>query len=150
MRPVHRLAALWLLTVALPAIGADKQPVPPKAEQDPIRTRLKTLFKAEYTKADRSAAVALAAKLMDRAAEEKEDAATRYVMLTEAVALAVKAGDIELAVRAARQIDQDFNDPDLKESLATAFAENYGGKDRLDVYRALAAGELSRPAAGAD
>ncbi|MDB5307539.1 MAG: hypothetical protein JWO38_1741 [Gemmataceae bacterium] len=150
MRQVYRIAALWLLSITLPGSGAEKQPVPPKAEQDPIRTRLKTRFKTEYTKVDRSATVALAVKLVERAAEEKENHATRYVMLTEATILAARGGEIDIAVRAARRIDQDFSDPDLKDLLATAFAENYGGKDRLDDFRALAIRELSRPTIPAD
>ncbi len=150
MRQLHALAVLWLVIVTLSAAAADKQPVPSKSEQDPIRTRVKTLFKAEYAKADRSGAIALAAKLVERAVEEKENHPARYVMLTEAIVLAAKGGEIEVAVSAARQIDQDFDDRDLKEFLAAAFAENYGAKERMEDLRALATGELSHPAAADD
>ena len=150
MQHPWRSAALCLLIPLMPASAADKQPVPAKADQEPIRTRVKSLFKVEYTKTDPSTALKLAAKLLERAGEEKENHPTRYVMLTEAITLAAKGGDIELAVRAARQIDQDFGAPDLKDLLATSFTENYGGKDRLDDFRMLATSELSRPDAPAD
>jgi hypothetical protein len=150
MRQAHRLAPLCLLASVLTAAGADKQPVPTKPDQDLIRTRVKTLFKAEYAKGDRVAGIVLAAKLLERAAEEKESPATRYVMLTEAITLATKGGVLELAMRAALQIDLEFNDPQLKDAIAATFAESYGCKGRLDDLRTVAAAELSRPATAAD
>src|SRR5687768_12552318 len=107
MNKVFLFVTMGLLAATVAEAKTDKQPVPPKSEQEPIRTRVKTLFKAEYASAERSAVIALATKLMERATEEKENSATRYVMLTEAIYLATKAGEIDVAMRAARQIDQD-------------------------------------------
>jgi hypothetical protein len=147
MAMVHRIAAIGLLAGTVGAAVADKQPVPSKTDQEPIRIRLRTLFKAEYSKTDKSTANALAEKLVERAAEEKENPAVRYVMLSEAMAFATKGGEIEFAIRAARQIDKDFNDPELKDSLAAMFTEHLGGKDRLDDFRQLAAEEIALPTA---
>src|SRR5690349_20963002 len=103
MNQMYRLAAIWALAGALTAAGADKKPVPPKSDQEPVRARLKVTFKAEYARADPLGAVVLAYKLAERAAEENESTVTRYVMLTEAMALATKGGEIEVAMRAAGQ-----------------------------------------------
>jgi hypothetical protein len=42
------------------------------------------------------------------AAEETDRRAARYVMLTEAIGLSLKGGDIERSVRAAQEIDHAF------------------------------------------
>jgi hypothetical protein len=128
------------------ACAADKLPVPADTDQEPARTRIRTLFKADYAKTSPTALLVLADKLTAGATEEKDRPATRYVMLTEAIALAVKGGDIERAVRAARDIDHDFNAPELRDLLASAFAEHIGTKDRLAIYRAIAVAELTKPA----
>jgi hypothetical protein len=179
MRQAYRLVAIWLLVGSVAAAGkepasappdkrlpkvdkettppekrsvpkADKEPVPSNSVLEPIRNRVKTLFKAEFASSDLAATAALAAKLVDRAADEKENPAIRYVMLTEAITLATKSGEIEFASRAARQIDENFDDPDVKEMLTTSFMENFGGKDRLEDIRALVDGELSRPLSAND
>src|SRR5260221_12141052 len=102
------LIALWVVGFA------DKQPIPTPSEQDQTRTRLKAAFKVEYARTDQTAAAKLSAILMERASEEKENHAGRYVMYSEAMTFAIKAGKLDIAVRAARQIDQEFVAPDLK------------------------------------
>lgn len=142
-----RLMVVFLaLTGASVARAADKFPLPADADQEPARTRIRTLFKIDYAKISPAALLALADKLTAGAAEEKDRPAARYVMLTEAIGLAVKGGDIERAVRAAREIDHDFKAPELKDLLASAFAEHIGAKDRLADYQVIAVAELAKPA----
>jgi hypothetical protein len=81
--------------------------------------------------------------MLERAAEESENSTARYVMLTDAIGLAAKGGEIDLAVQSARQIDKDFDAPQLREVLATAFVDSYGGKEFAKDFRDLANGELS-------
>jgi len=146
MRRCHLVLVVMAMTGASAAYAADKLPVPADADQEPARTRIRTLFKAEYAKVAPAALLALSDRLTAGAAEEKDRPAARYVMLAEAIRLAVKGGDIERAVRAAREIDRDFDAPRLKDLLASSFAEHIGAKDRLADYRTVAAAELANPA----
>lgn len=137
--------ALLALGVVGIACAADKLPLPSDADQQPARTRIRTLFKTEYTKTSPAAILALADKLILGGAEEKDRPVVRYVMLTEAINLSVKGGGIDRAVRAARDIDHDFEAPMLKDFLASAFAEQIGSKDLIADYRAIAVAELAKP-----
>ena len=134
-----------VLATTFDAYSADNLPIPAEADQQLIRTRIRALFKADYAKSNPAALLALADKLAAGAVEEMDSPATRYVMLTEAIGLAARGGDVDRAVRAARDIDHDFNAPELKELLASAFAEHIGAKDRLGDYRVIAAAELAKP-----
>jgi hypothetical protein len=146
MRRYRLMLVLLALGGADVVCAADKPPVPAESDQEPARTRIRSLFKTDYAKTTPAALLALADKLTTGAAEEKDRPATRYVMLAEAIGLAVKGGDIERAVRAAHEIDHDFDAPGLKDLLATTFAEHIGAKDRLADYRVVAEAELAKPA----
>jgi hypothetical protein len=139
-----------VLTGVTNAHAADKLPVPSEDDQQSTRTRIRTLFKSDYAKSNSAALIALADKLAAGAVEEKDSPAARYVMLTEAIDLAAKGGEVDRAVRAACRIDDDFNAPGLKDVLASAFAEHFGAKDRLDDFKAIAAAELGKPADAKD
>ena len=129
------------------AVGfaGDKLAVPAKNDQQATRTKLLSLFKGDYAKTSSVARIAFADKLTSLAAEETDSPTVRYVMLTEAIAIALKGGNVERAVRAAREIDHDFNDPELKNLLADAFAENIGMKDPLADFGPIAVVELATP-----
>jgi hypothetical protein len=146
MRGCRPRLVLLVLAGAGVARAEGKLPVPADADQEPVRTHVRTLFKAGYANTTPAALLALSDKLTAGAAEEKDRPAARYVMLTEAIGLAVKGGDIERAVRAAQKIDHDFDAPGLKDLLASAFAEHIGAKERLATYRDIAAAEMTRPA----
>ena len=137
--------AIVALTVASVACAIDKQRLPIDSDQEPARTRIRALFKTDYAKTSPTALLALADKLTGGAAEETDRPATRYVMLAEAIGLAVKGGDIDRAIRAAREIDKDFTAPELNELLASTFSEHLGAKDRLANYRVIAIAELTKP-----
>lgn len=137
--------ALFVLTVANVVCGADKLPVPTKSDQEPARTRIRNLFKADYAKSTPAILVQLSDKLVVGAAEEKKRTETRYVMLVEAMNLAVKGGDIERGLRAAWEINNDFEAPKLKALLASTFIDYFGVKAHLAEYLAIASAELTKP-----
>jgi hypothetical protein len=137
-------AAGLLFMLAPTSVSIDKQPVPSKKDQDPIRNRVRTLFKVEYATTDRIALTKLAGKLAKRAAEEKDDPVTRYVMLSEVVVLATRGEDIDMVMRTVRSLDQEFNDSNLKESVAGTLSSQLGATERLEDFRGLVADELAQ------
>jgi hypothetical protein len=138
--------AVGLFFTLTPMIAAaDKHPMPSKKEQDPIRNKLRTLFKDEYAKTDRIALAKLAGKLVKHAAQEKDDPATRYVMLSEAVVLAIRGEDLDTVMRTVKSLDQEFEDSNLKESVAGALSSQLGASERLEDFRGLVADEVAQP-----
>ena len=127
------------------AASADKVPVPTAAEQIEARARVKGLFKTPPAKAGPAAHLELADKLFAIAGEEKESPAARYVLLNESIKAALKGGDIERTVKAAVELNQEFNAPQLKDTLAKAFVEHIGAKDLVEECLAIAVAELDKP-----
>jgi len=92
---MYRWTCTLLLAFGLVAFAAEKHPVPGDTDSDAVRTCIRTLFKVEYAKTSPTAILALVEKLTTAAAEEKANPAARYVMLTEAVTLAMRGGDVD-------------------------------------------------------
>lgn len=85
------------------------QPVPPTAKIKEAEKVVKDLFKADYAKTDAPGQLALAAKLLQQADENKDDAASSYVLLREARNLFVAAGDSEKALATHKRLCATFN-----------------------------------------
>ena len=98
-----RLFVLALLTVSLCGTSRadDRTPAPSTEDAAKAEKLIKELFKADYAKVRTPDRVALAAKLLQQAGETTDDAASRFVLIREARDIAAKAGDSELALKAA-------------------------------------------------
>ncbi|HVS37840.1 MAG TPA: hypothetical protein VMS17_19940 [Gemmataceae bacterium] len=114
-------AALFL---AAPLLRADdRKPPPDAAAQAKSETMIKALFKEEFAKKKAPDVQALAAKMIQQAADAKDDATSKFVLLRMASELAAKAGDAADAVAAidAQAAEYAVNAPALKaRALETA------------------------------
>jgi hypothetical protein len=110
MRLARLSAALLLLALAAGPLRAGQELLPPPAADEQARAEklIKRLFYKEYRVITRTGYRALAAKLLDQAADTKDDPAAKYVLLREAVTLAASAGDLELSVRAADELTRHY------------------------------------------
>jgi hypothetical protein len=101
--------------------SADKKiAVPDAGSQQSSRKSIKELHRADYAKAKRPEGKAdLARSLMIEAGQTDQDA-VRYVLLTEAMDLAVAAGKLDLALEAVQAVAArfDVDVPSLKERAA--------------------------------
>jgi hypothetical protein len=96
-------AVLWLLLAAF-TLAQDRLPIPMGPEVTRAEAQLKELFKAEYLKTKPAERLALSSKLLDLAKESTNDPAARYVLLREARDLSAKAGNADLAFKAAEEL----------------------------------------------
>jgi hypothetical protein len=108
-----RLVFLLIVIAVLspnPAAGIDDErtPVPPTTDLVKAEALVKGIFKSEYAKTKRADRTALASKLLEQFAETKDDQAARYVLLREARDIAAKAGDAEVALKAASDMAAAF------------------------------------------
>lgn len=93
--------------VIAPVVPA-KAPVPSAASQRQVLKTLKDLFAKEYASVQPQEQAAFAALLLKQGLESENDRDAQYVQLTEARDLAIRIANVELALRAARQIDDSF------------------------------------------
>jgi hypothetical protein len=145
---------LWRLPPA-PTLAAgplDLDPLPPAAPSRPappnaaaaaeVEAKLKDTFSKEFTKPTPEDLRALAAKLLRLAPEPKSKPAECYVLLREARDLAARAGDLELSLRAAEALANQFAVTPLEmkvEAFEMAGRAARSAAVRLDVAtRALA------------
>jgi hypothetical protein len=97
-----------------------KTQMPPPADLKKAEQQIKDLFAADYAKKTRDDKASLARKFIEHAAKSQNDAAARWILLSEARDLAVDASDLQLAFEA---IDaQGSYDVDLKPIRAKAVA----------------------------
>ena len=85
------------------------QAIPPADKIKEAEKVIKDLFKAEYAKTDASSRLALAAKLLQQADENKNDAASEYVLLRKARELAVGSGDVANSTKANKRLRDSFS-----------------------------------------
>jgi len=102
---------------------AKKVPVPGAAKQKEAEKTIKDLYKDEFAKTTPKDKTALAAKLEKQADESANDPPARYVLLTQAAALAAQAGDLPrlsaIFEKLAASFDGNFNDL-MKTQLSAA------------------------------
>jgi WD40 repeat protein/serine/threonine protein kinase len=84
-----------------------KEPAPAEAAQDEATKVVKQQFKDDYAKkpAERGP---LAARLMEKARDTRNDPAARFVLLREARDVAAEAGDVPRALEAIDQLAQQY------------------------------------------
>lgn len=82
--------------------------VPVAADLQAAEKMIQDLFKDEYKKTDASGRLALAAKLLQQADENKSDAASEYTLLHEARDQAVLGGDAAIALDAQKRLRDAF------------------------------------------
>ncbi len=92
-------------TVANPI---EMRPVPGADDIKMAEKLIKDLLKADYAKTDAPSRLALVAKLLQQAEENKNDVASYYVLLHEARDQAVLAGDCAKAAEAQHQLRGSF------------------------------------------
>jgi len=111
-----------------------RMPVPPLATLAQQDKKLKDLYKTDYQKKGTADRTELAKKLLNVAAESKDDALLCYVALREAKDLAAAAGELDTAFAAADALGQTFIvDPnDLKAAALTAAAHAAGTVEAAD------------------
>jgi hypothetical protein len=85
-----------------------RTPTPAKDAIATAEKKLKEVFKADFAKTKAADRSELAGKLLDFAAQSKDDPAEKYVLLQEARDLAAKAGDHALYLRAADELSTAF------------------------------------------
>ena len=127
-------------------LSAEKLPIPPESAQEPARARIRLRFKAEYARPTQIGLLALADKFIAGAGDEEP--ATRFVMLSEAILLATKAGDVGQAVRAARMLNRDFEgERTIRDFFGGTLTDLLGPRDLAEQYQSVASGELIKSAA---
>ncbi len=100
-------AVSWLV-LSTNAFAQERLPVPMGPEVTKAEAQLKDLFKTDYLKTKSADRLALATKLYGLAKESANDPAARYVLLREARDVSAKAGDAELAFKAADEMIAAF------------------------------------------
>ena len=85
-----------------------RAPVPNKSDLVESEKLVKSLFKADFAKTKAADRAALAAKLLEQAADSKDDLNARYVLLREARDVAAKAGDHEVYLKAADEMAANY------------------------------------------
>lgn len=141
-------------------------PEPEAAQQKEAEKGVRDKFKADYAKKSAADVQALAFRLFQRGTEVTPDFATRFVLLREARELAIKAGDIDLALGAINEMAKVFavdwgalrmavltrgqaslQGPDAGRTLALGYldvAEYYLRKDSYEpAQAAIAKGEVA-------
>ena len=97
------------LLLAAPLLRADDRKPPPDADaQAKSEALIKDLFKEDFAKRKPADLQALAAKLVQQAADTKNDAAGQFVLLRLAAEVAAKAGDAPDALQAIDAQAKDF------------------------------------------
>jgi hypothetical protein len=101
----------WIALVLVAAALQDKPALPPEpdaAAQKETLKKIKDLFKDEYAKKLPADQLALARKLLQSGIETADDPVAKYVLLKESREIAVAAGDVEAALRAAEETSKAF------------------------------------------
>jgi len=100
--------------IVAPPEPGKKVAMPAAAKQKESEKTIKDLYKEEFAKTTPKDKAALAAKLDKQADESANDPAARYVLLTQAAALAAQAGELErltaILDKLAAGFESDFKD----------------------------------------
>lgn len=120
----HAQALLAAAPASQPATGPARLAIPEEAAQDRAQLMIVNLFKADYAKTSAADRQALARKLLSQAAETRDDATARYVLLQDADELASLAGDPVTAYAAATEIARLYQADTIDLKKKTLFRAN--------------------------
>jgi hypothetical protein len=144
------LALLVVLALPGPQDGA-KAKVPDAAAVREATKTIRDIYKDEYAKKTPADKVALARKLLEQSAQNRDNPAIQYTSLVEAKDLAVSAGDLKAAADVLQSLGSAF-DVDVVELKAAAFASLAKNlktpEDMTEMARAYA--RLGEEASAAD
>ncbi len=96
------------LEVKAPTDATGREAVPEVDKQKVVEKKIKELFKEDYLKTKPEEKLALAKKLIQLAADTKDDSTAKYVQLREARDLAIASGDAETAMQAVETIGASY------------------------------------------
>jgi WD40 repeat protein len=135
--PQHSVPQALLLTALLPfgaalCPGEDRLPVPDGDAQAEAAKLVRELFEQEYKSANTPAGqTALAKKLLEQAAQNRDDATACFVILRVARDMAVQAGDARTALEAVDRIagSYEVNASAMKVEILLSTAANAHSPD---------------------
>jgi hypothetical protein len=114
----------------------DRLPVPDQASQDEALAAAKELFADDYSDAKTTQARRkLADKLLGVAKETNDDPNSRFVLLSQAIEMAVAGGDFDLALQAVDELEAEFaiDGLDRRVEVLTAVAKDLP-KDKTESF----------------
>ena len=145
MRSLRLLSALLLVVLAIGSARAadERLAVPSVDDQAKAEKLIRQLFLREFGTRTRAGMQALAGKLLDQAAETKDDPTAKYVLYREAAILAAKAIDLDLAEKAAGELTKQYavSGASIRAMVIETAAPQFTGADlsRILAEHALAA-----------
>jgi hypothetical protein len=98
----------WLFATLLLATQQEPLPVPDEQAQQGALKTIREVFKEEFAKKTPAERLALARKLLQQSADPGTDAASRYVLLREALGIATATPDVDVAKEALGQLASAF------------------------------------------
>ena len=140
----NKLVALFLLISITAAVGlaqtADRQPVPETAAQKKSQELIRSVFKEEYAQTGEANRKDLIATLLKNAAETRDDPPTRYMLLQEAMRLAVEIGEVDTALAALERMAAGFEiDPsERKIELVIELSNNASSAEASRIVTEMA------------
>ncbi len=100
------LSAFFLLPTEIRA--EEKAFIPDQDKQRDAERTIKDVFKSDYAKRLPGERQALAQKLLQQSIDTKFDPVSKYVLLKESITVAAQAGDIDLAMLSADELDKNY------------------------------------------
>jgi hypothetical protein len=111
-----RLVSLMVIVAAWTALAAaaraapeGRLPVPDAAARDRADKSVRELLRSDFASRSPSERDALAKRLLDTAAQTRNDPVQRYALLEEALEVACGVGDVPLAERAAQRLADEYD-----------------------------------------
>ena len=116
-----RLLLCLLACTSLYLSAAERRDPPEDAAQKVALKTIREVFQSDYAKTKLDERAAFGQKLLAQFDESKDDAATRYTVLSECIAVASKAGDIYTALNAiSRMGEWNVDETALKRAALSA------------------------------
>ena len=141
---VLRLGGTFAQEVIPARQTAERLPAPPAADQARAEKTVQEVFAAELAARSAAARTATANKFLDAAQKTTGDPASQYVLLRDAMSLAVEGGNAELAWTAIDRLAASFqvDGSKLREEQLAALAKEQLAREPADRAAKYAMGEV--------